>query len=144
MPAPPPLDPVVVVGVAFWTFVAIAVIGSLWREFAVKREREKTIRALIEKNPQLDPAMLREMLRHQSRMTPEGLLVGGAVTLAGGIGLAAMGFFVSPAEGPSAFYPLLGVGCLAASIGIALLVVGQLMRKRAAEAEAAHEAFERS
>lgn len=135
-----PMD--TVVGVAFWTFVAIAAIGSFWREFAVKREREKTIRAVIEQERQLDPAMLREMLRHRSRTTPEGLLIGGAVTLAGGIGLAVMGYFVSLAEEPRAFYPLLGVGCLAGSVGVALLAVAWLMRRR--EAESGHESFERS
>ncbi len=137
-----PMDSVV--GVAFWVFVAIAAIGSFWREFAIKREREKTIRALIEKEPQIDPATLRAMLRHQSRLTPEGLLIGGAVTLAGGIGLALMGGFVSLGEAPRALYPLLGVGCLAALIGVALLVVGQLLRKRAAAAEAEHGPSERS
>ena len=137
-----PMD--TVVGVAFWTFVAIAAIGSFWREFAIKREREKTIRAVIEQERQLDPAMLRAMLRHQSRLTPEGLLLGGAVTLAGGIGLALMGYFVSLVQEPRAFYPLLGVGCLAASIGVALLAVAWLIRRREGEAESEREPFDRS
>ena len=137
-----PMDSVV--GVAFWTFVAIAAIGSFWREFAIKREREKTIRAVLDQERQLDPAMLRVMFRHQSRHTPEGLLIGGAVTLAVGIGLAAMGYFVSLAEEPRAFYPLLGVGCLAGSIGIALLAVAWLIHRRQGEAESEHAPFEQS
>lgn len=140
-----PMDSVV--GVAFWTFVAIAAIGSFWREFAIRREREKTVRAMLEQERQIDPTIIRAMLRHQSRISPEGLLIGGAVTLAGGAGLPLMGYFIGladlPGDLPSPFYPLLGVGSLAASIGVALLLVGQIMRKRAAAAEAEHGPAER-
>ena len=132
------------VGVAFWVFVAIATIGSFWREFAIRREREMTIRKLMEREQQLDSVLISKMLQHQTRIAPDGLLVGGAVALAVGVGLPIMGYFVGFVSETSPFYPLLGVGCLAATFGTALLTVGQLLRRRANESEPKHEPFPRS
>lgn len=137
-----PMDSVV--GVAFWVFVAIATIGSFWREFAIRREREMTIRKLMEREQQLDSVLISKMLQHQTRIAPDGLLVGGAVALAVGVGLPITGYFVGFVSETSPFYPLLGVGCLAATFGTALLTVGQLLRRRANESEPKHEPFPRS
>ena len=132
------------VGVAFWVFLAIATIGSFWREFAIRREREMTIRKLIEREQQLDSVLISKMLQHQTRIAPDGLLVGGAVALAVGVGLPTMGYFVGFVSETSPFYPLLGVGCLAAAFGVALLAVGQMLRRRANESKPKPEPFPRS
>ena len=69
--------------IAFWAFVAIAVIAKTWGPFVTRRETEKTIRAAIEKGQQLDPAVIEQMLRPKQRPGREGLLVGGAVNPGG-------------------------------------------------------------
>ena len=136
------MDPMTgAVGIAFWTFVAIAAIGAFWREFAIKREREKTIRAAIEKGQQLDPEVIAQMYRHEARFDPQLLLIGGVVTLATGIGLPIMGYFLSLSGNVEQFYRMVGIGCLVALIGVALVAVGWLMRR--SETESARRPIER-
>jgi hypothetical protein len=64
-----------------------------------------------------------------------GLLIAGGVTLAAGIGLPIMGYFVARSGDSEAFYPLVGVGILTSLIGIALLILSALVRGRRTEEE---------
>lgn len=130
-----------IVGVAFWTFVAIATIGALWREYAIRKEREKTIRAAIEHGQQLDPEVIAQMYRHEPRLDPQLLLIGGVVTLATGIGLPIMGYFLSLSGDVDQFYRMVGIGCLVALIGVALVAVGWLTPR--SETESARRPIER-
>ena len=134
-----PMDSVV--GVAFWVFVAIAAIGSFWREYAIKREREKTIRAAIEKGQQLDLEVIAQMYLHEAKFDPQLLLIGGVVALAAGIGLPIMGYFLSLSGDVDMFYRMVGIGCLVALIGVALVAVGWLTRR--SETESARRPIER-
>jgi hypothetical protein len=118
--------------VAFWAFVAVAVVAPIWREVAVRRETEVTVRLAIEKGQALDPALLDRLFRPR-KSGPERLLVAGGVTLAAGVGLPILGYFLrlsGEAEAAAAFYPLIGVGILILLIGIALLIVSWLIRAR--------------
>jgi hypothetical protein len=113
---------------AFWGFIAVVIVANVWRETAMRRETEMTIRLAIDKGQQLDPATLDKLLRSNRGRGPESLLVAGGVTLATGLGLPIMGYFI-----PDAFRPLLGVGTLVSFIGLALLVVSSIVRSRRAQ-----------
>jgi hypothetical protein len=112
---------------AFWGFIAVVVIANVWREVAMRRETEMTIRMALEKGQQLDAATVDRLLRSH----PKGgggadfLLIAGGVTLATGLGLPIMGYLT-----PYAFRPLLGAGVLVSFIGAALLLLSSIVRGR--------------
>ena len=93
------MDSPFAVGIAFWIFVAVAVVAGVWREYASKRETERTIRAAIEKGQQLDSALVERMLRPKKGDETRGLIIGGTVLIAIGIGLPIMGYFIGIASG---------------------------------------------
>ena len=82
------MDSPFAVGIAFWIFVAVAVVAGVWKEYASKRETERTIRAAIEKGQQLDPALVERMLRPKKGDETQELIIGGTVLIAIGFGLA--------------------------------------------------------
>lgn len=120
-------DPVLI-GVAFWLFVALVVLASLWYSSARNRDIQKTIRLAIEKGMQLDPALIDKLVTRKSGK-PEDYYIGGFVCLALGIGLPILGFFIERIE-PEAFFPIVGSGILVGLIGISLIVCGMLISRR--------------
>jgi len=115
-----------VASVAFWAFIAVVVIANVWREVAMRRETEMTIRMALEKGQQLDAATVDKLLRSQPKgRGADSLLIGGGVTLATGLGLPIMGYLL-----PNAFRPLLGAGILVSFIGASLLVLSAIVRGR--------------
>ena len=120
---------------AFWGFVAVITVAGVWREVVMRRESETTIRLAIEKGQQLDPATIDKLLSSSNRKRggADGLMVAGGVTLATGLGLPIMGYFISRGNHSDAFYPLLGVGCLVFLIGAALLILSTVLRSRQAQ-----------
>ena len=115
-----------VASVAFWAFIAVVVIANVWREVAMRRETEMTIRMALEKGQQLDAATVDQLLRSQPKgRGADSLLIGGGVTLATGLGLPIMGYLL-----PNAFRPLLGAGILVSFIGASLLVLSAIVRGR--------------
>jgi hypothetical protein len=119
-----------VAAAAFWGFVAVVVVAKIWREIVFRRETETTIRLAIEKGQNLDPVMVEKLLRQQPSGSPDALLLGGAVTLAAGVGLPIMGYFISLSGDTDAFYPLIGVGILVSLIGLTLLILSRLIRPK--------------
>jgi len=115
-----------VASVAFWAFIAVVVIANVWREVAMRRETEMTIRMALEKGQQLDAATVDKLLRSQPKgRGADSLLIGGGVTLATGLGLPIMGYLL-----PNALRPLLAAGILVSFIGASLLVLSAIVRGR--------------
>jgi hypothetical protein len=124
-------------GAAFWLFIAAIAIAGIWREVALRRETEITLRLAIEKGQQLDPAVIDKMLRQPRKLGVEGLLIAGGVTLATGLGLPVMGYFIGRSEGDwDGFYAMVGAGFLILLVGIALLILSALLNKRRKAEEA--------
>ena len=124
-----------IAAVAFWTFVAIVVVATAWKEFALKRETERTIRTAIEKGQQLDAGLVEKMLKPRRSRDRDGLVIGGAVCLAVGLGMPVMGYFISLGGDNEAVYPMAGVGVLMAMIGISLLVARRFVSKSGTSSE---------
>jgi hypothetical protein len=116
------------IGVAFWIFVAVVAVASIWYAYERNRETQKTIRRAIEKGMKLDPAVIDKLVARRSGK-PEDYYVGGFMCLAVGIGLPILGYCIGQSaiepEAQAAFGPLLGVGILVGLIGIGLIVCGK-------------------
>jgi hypothetical protein len=118
----------VLIGVAFWIFLAIIVVAAIWLAFARNRETQKTIRLAIEKGMQLDPALIDKLVTRKTGK-PEDYYIGGFVCIAVGIGLPVLGYFVRRIE-PESFFPIVGAGILVGLIGISLVIGGTLVSRR--------------
>jgi hypothetical protein len=115
----------------FWIFILLIVLGGIVSRIIRSAQREKTIRAAIEKGVALDPATLSSIRASaSSAASPQdaraGLLTGSIVTFFVGCGLMAMGYFISLND-MSALDPLLGVGallwCISAGLFVARLAI---------------------
>ncbi len=109
----------------FWLFILAIVLGAIISGVIRSSQREKTIRAAIDKGVSLDPGTL-SSLRASAGNSPEaaraGLLTGSIITFFVGCGLMAMGWFIGMPEHGHPIYPLLGVGVLLWCISAGLFV----------------------
>ena len=112
-----------------WVAIVLIVAITGLRRFLTERERQRTLRAVLERGQSLDPQLLQKLVARQERpRTREGLLVGGITTMGAGIGLAVFGLVLGSRHGdPEALSPLLGVGAMVFCIGLALLVASRLV-----------------
>jgi hypothetical protein len=115
----------------FWLFILAIVLGGIVSRVIRSHQREKTIRAAIEKGVTLDPATLSNL--SASRSSPQdargGLLTGSIVTFFVGCGLAVMGYVLSIGGNPGTFRALAAVGgllwCISAGLFVARLAIGR-------------------
>lgn len=114
-----------IASLGFWIFLASVVIAVSWRKVTTRREVAATVRMAIEKGQQLDPAVVEKMLP-RGRGTV-GLLVGGAIVLAVGLGLPLMGYFFRLSGEAQLFFQMTGWGIVVSLVGVALLVVHSLL-----------------
>jgi len=111
----------------FWSFIAVVCVAGMVKEFANKREVQRTLRSAIERNVTLDPAVV-ETIVSTSTVQPERFTVAGIIVIAAGLGLLPLGYFIGKLAEP-AFYPIVGSGCLAICIGVGLLAGAAVLRK---------------
>ena len=119
----------------FWVFVAAICITPHVIRFLNQRELQKTIRQAMLNCQTMDPVVLDKLLASQNigPKGPEGLLIGGAVVLAGGIGLTIMSYFITLQAGRP-IYAVAGAGIMVALVGVALLLTGRwAMRRKAGQ-----------
>ena len=115
-------------GAAFWIFIASIVVAGIWYAHARNREVQKTIRLAIEKEVPLDAAIIDKLAIRESG-NPEDYYIGGFISLACGIGLPIMGYFIGRIA-PEAFYAIAGAGVLVFLIGISLILCGMMIGRR--------------
>jgi hypothetical protein len=118
------------VGAAFWMFIAAIVVASIIGNSIRHRESQNTIRQAIDKGQPLDPETLERLLsagRNEPRRS--GLIVGGCVLVALSIGLVAMGWFGSQGGmGHDMFMPSLGIAAIVCMLGVGLLFGAMFIR----------------
>jgi Domain of unknown function (DUF6249) len=81
------------------------------------------LRAAIEKGQQVDPALIEKLMsgeRRDEKIDPMQVKLGGIITLATGIGICLLSFFISQIA-PAALYPILGGGVLVICVGVGLM-----------------------
>ncbi len=118
-----------VAALGFWLFIAAAVIGGIWDGIRKREEAHKTLRQLLESQPNADEKLLAfvQSLVEGVRSRPDrDFLVAGLWLIPVAIGLAVLGYFVSRINA-EALYPILGAALLAGCIGMGALVASWIM-----------------
>jgi Domain of unknown function (DUF6249) len=116
-------------GAAFWIFVGVVCIAGIVADHLRRRGNVELLRAAIDKGQSLDPLLIERLTagqRDDEPVNPVHVKLGGVITLAVGIGLCLLSYFVSRIA-PVALYPILGAGALVICIGIGLLVGARVL-----------------
>jgi hypothetical protein len=109
---------------AFWGFIAVAVVAGIWDGIRKREARHETLRKMIDSGNSIDKADL-DRFFGESENTSRDLKIGGVITLFCAPGLVALGWFAGMDDGDS-IKPMLGVAALVASVGIGLLVAAKV------------------
>lgn len=124
------------VGVAFWLFVGASAVTAIITEHKKRKLGVDLLRSAIEKGQPLDPNMVERVFQAQERdngYDAVGLKLGGIITIAAGVGLFPLAFFISKIA-PIALYPIVGAGTVCICVGVGLLL-GARMVANAAQAK---------
>jgi hypothetical protein len=111
----------------FWLFILGVVVAGIVSSIVRTNEREKTIRAAIEKGVAIDPSTL-DALRSTAMETQSprfGLTIGAIMTFFVGIGLAVLGVFIHFNE-HTIVWPLIGVAGLLWCISAGLFTASRI------------------
>jgi hypothetical protein len=112
------------VGAAFWLFIGASAVAGIVTDYKRRRANLDVLRMAIEEGVELDPALVEKLTssgHHESEVEPVYVKLGGIITLASGVGICLLAFFVSQVR-PVALYPILGGGVVVICVGIGLLV----------------------
>jgi Domain of unknown function (DUF6249) len=111
-------------GAAFWIFIGAVCVAGIVTDYKRRRGGIEVLRLAIEKGKQLDPALVEKLTtyeRDSNPVDPMDLKLGGIITIAAGVGICLLSFFVSRIA-PVALYPILGGGVVAICVGVGLLI----------------------
>jgi len=112
------------VAATFWIFIGAVAIAGMVYDYKRRRTGMDLLRLAIEKGQPLDPALVDKLTWYEHEdppIQPVQIKIGGIITVAGGVGVCLMSFFLERVF-PIAFYPTLGGGVLVICIGIGLLL----------------------
>lgn len=111
----------------FWLFILGICVAGIISTIVRTNERERTIRAAIDKGVALDPATLDALRSHAvAPQSPRfGLMVGSIMTFSVGVGLGVMAYFIG-LEDNHTIWPLFGVGGLLWCISAGLFVASRV------------------
>jgi len=117
------------VGVAFWIFVGAVSIAGIVSDYKRRRGSVDVLRMAIEKGQQLDPALIEKLTANDhrdERINPLHVKLGGIITLAAGVGICLLSFFIGHIA-PIALYPILGGGVVALCVGAGLVIGANML-----------------
>jgi len=109
-------------GAAFWIFLGSMAIAGMVYDYKRRRVNVDLLRFAIEKG-QLDPALIEKLTAQPTSepVDPVLMKLGGIITLAIGIGVCVLSFFIGHVA-PVAVYPILGGGVVVICVGVGLIV----------------------
>jgi len=114
-------------GLGFWVFMTVTAVAGIVSEYKKRQLELEPLRAAIERGQQLDPAIIERLMQREQReqeLNPLVLKIAGIITLAAGIGLGGLAWFVAQVA-PASFYPILGAGVLAICVGVGLMIAAR-------------------
>jgi uncharacterized protein DUF6249 len=111
------------VAIAFWAFVAIAAVAGIVADYKKREAALAPLRLAIERGQQLDAALVERLMTpdRDAGINPLYLRIGGIITLAAGVGLLILAFFLSQVT-HDVLYPILGAGSVVVCVGLGLMI----------------------
>ena len=116
---------------AFWGFVAVAVLAGVWNGIRKRDAQHETVRRLIESGQTIDQELLEKLALvsgDESRRPDREFHITGLWVLPVAVGMAIFALILGQAE-PDALFPLLGVSALLACLGIGWMVAGKIVAR---------------
>ncbi|MBL4790323.1 MAG: hypothetical protein JKY60_15230 [Kordiimonadaceae bacterium] len=108
---------------AFWGFIAVAVIAGVWDNVRKREAQHETVRRLIESGKTIDPAVVDKLLQlsdGKSERLDRDFKVAGLWMLPISVGLVVLGLIMGFVH-PAIIAPVLGAAGLVACIGAGAL-----------------------
>jgi Domain of unknown function (DUF6249) len=118
--------------IAFILFLAVAAVAGIVADYKKRALAVEPLRAAIERGQPLDPQLIERLMAPESRnepLNPVHLRVGGITTIAIGVGVAILAFFLAQLV-PVAFYPVLGGAALVVCTGVGLLISARVEERQ--------------
>lgn len=120
----------ILVPLTFFAMIAAIVLVPRYLKSQERQKLQETLRASIEKGAQLPPEVIDALTSDvKPPPSPQRDLRGGIVWLSVAAAFASLGLIVSFEE-PDALYPLLGVATFPGFIGVALIALYLVGRKK--------------
>ncbi|MCZ6889644.1 MAG: DUF6249 domain-containing protein [Gammaproteobacteria bacterium] len=116
---------------AFWGFVAVAVLAGVWNGIRKRDAQHETVRRLIESGQTIDQELLEKLALvsgDENRRPDREFHITGLWVLPVAVGMAIFALILGQAE-PDALFPLLGVSALLACLGIGWLVAAKIVAR---------------
>ena len=116
---------------AFWGFVAVAVLAGVWNGIRKRDAQHETVRRLIESGQTIDQELLEKLALvsgDESRRPDREFHITGLWVLPVAVGMAIFALILGQAE-PDALFPLLGVSALLACLGIGWMVAAKIVAR---------------
>lgn len=114
---------------AFWSFVAVAVVAGVWGNIRKREIYHETLRQIMDSSKQVDQELMHQLLTEggeESTRLVRHLKIYGLVTLFTAPGIALLGWFISLLA-VQALFPLIGVAALMVCAGVGLLVAAKVV-----------------
>jgi hypothetical protein len=122
------------VGIAMFAFLAIAAVAGIVADYKKRQIALEPLRAAIERGQPLDPGLVERLMAPEPEepdtLNPLHLKVGGIITIAAGIGVTILAYFLGLVEA-TALYPVLGVGLVAVCVGVGLMIAAGVVERHA-------------
>ena len=115
--------------IAFWGFVAVAVIGAYWDSIRKRDAQHETVRRLIESGQPLDKELMDKLLvLSDNKRLDRDFRITALWVLPVAVGLAVLGLILGTAI-PQAKLPILGASALLACLGVGFWVASNVVRR---------------
>lgn len=126
-----------IAALAFWGFVAVAVVATTWSGIRKREAQHETLRRLIESGQTIDQEIMDKLLtlgEAGSGRPDRDFTVTAFWILPVSVGLAVFAPILSYLA-PPALVPLLAAAALCACMGVGWLIAGRITRRWYSEAE---------
>jgi len=117
--------------IAFVVFFTVCAVVGMVLDYKKRQLALEPLRLAIERGQALDATIVERLTapERNAEIDPIHLRIGGIVTVAAGIGVAFLAFFLAHLA-PVAFYPVLGGGIVAICVGAGLIVAARALERR--------------